>query len=287
MEKGQPIRFQALSATLGAECMDVDLKQELSTEIRARIHDAFLRHQLLVFRNQEIQKEHQVKFSRYFGDLEMPVNRDYWGRDIPELHVVSNLDADGKPAPTKALANPGNFFWHTDASYMRVPSSATLLYGVQMPSRGGDTSFANMYAAYEALPQAMKEQISGLRAIHSWEQSRLNSGSRPATEEEKQKAPPISHPLVRTHPETGRKSLYLGIHTSHVDGMEVDEGRALLKSLLQHATQPDFVYRHRWRSGDLVMWDNRCLLHCASDDFDMEREPRVLYRTVLRGDMPT
>lgn len=279
------VRFQPLSSTFGAECIGVDLKQELSPDLLADIHDAFLHHQVLVFRGQELQKEDQMRFSRYFGELELPVNREYWGQDFPELHVVSNLNADGKPAPTKALANPGNYFWHTDASYQKVPSLSTLLYGVQMPSRGGDTSFANMYAAYDTLPDSTKNQISGLRVVHSWEQSRLNSGSRAATEEEKKKAPPVSHPLVRTHPETGRKSLYIGIHTSHIEGIAVDESRTLLSDLLKHATQPEFVYRHRWHSGDLVMWDNRCLLHCASDDFD-EREARVLYRTVVRGTVP-
>lgn len=207
-------------------------------------------------------------------------------KDFPQLHVVTNLDADGKPTAKAALQNPGNYYWHTDASYMRKPSSSTLLYSIMTPSNGGDTEFANMYAAYEALSPEMKERIGSLRAVHSWEQSRHNSGSRPATEEEKRKAPPVAHPLVRTHPDTHRKALYLGVHTSHIEGMDVEEGRKLLADLLDHATQDRFVYRHKWQTGDLVMWDNRCLLHKATDDFDMGNEPRVLHRTVIQGTVP-
>jgi alpha-ketoglutarate-dependent taurine dioxygenase len=280
------VRFAPIDGSYAGECIGVDLSRPLDAETRSAIRSAFLDYQLLAFRGQALDKPAQLRFTEYFGPLELPVNRDYLGGDYPALHVVTNLDASGNLMARKVLANPGNYFWHSDASYMQVPAMATLLYAIQVPPKGGDTLFANLYHAYEALPEATKARIDGLRAIHSWEQSRRNSGSRPATEEEKRNAPPVSHPLVRTHPETGRKALYLGNHTSHIEGMPVDEGRALLAELLAHATQERFVYRHRWRPGDLVMWDNRCLVHCASDDFDFTAHPRVLHRTVLKGTVP-
>ena len=278
--------IRPVSDVLGAEVIGLDLEQPISEVAKQRLLRAYGDNLLLVFREQKLSKAAQCDFSRIFGEFEMPVNADYLGKDFPQLHVVSNLNADGVPTAKKALQNPGNYFWHTDASYMRKPSSSTLLYSVETPSSGGDTTFANMYAAYEALSAEVKQRLGALRAVHSWEQSRLNSGSRPATEEEKRKAPPVSHPLVRTHPETGRKALYLGVHTSHIEGMEIEEGRRLLAELLRHATQDQFLYRHKWQPGDLVMWDNRCLLHKASDDYDMEREARVLHRTVIQGTVP-
>jgi alpha-ketoglutarate-dependent 2,4-dichlorophenoxyacetate dioxygenase len=196
---------------------------------------------------------------------------------------VTNLDADEKFQDRKVPANPGNYFWHTGASYKAVPSMATLLHASRVPPEGGDTRFANLYLVLVALPESMRKRIARLKAVHSWEQSRLNSGSRSATDEEKRKAPAVAHPLVRTHPETGRQVLYLGNHTSHIEGMPVAEGRELLAELLEHATQKIFVYRHRWQPGDHVMWDSRCLVHCASDDFDFSVYPRVLHRTVIHG----
>jgi alpha-ketoglutarate-dependent taurine dioxygenase len=280
------LHIRALEAPFAAEVAGIDLNLPLSEGERAAVHDAFLAHQVLVFPGQSIEKLSQIRFAEYFGPLELPVNKDYLGADHPALHVVSNLGPDGKPAPRRTLANPGNYFWHSDASYMAVPSMATLLFAIQVPPEGGDTCFANLQLAYEALPEATRERIDGLKAIHSWAQSRLNSGSRPATEAENRLAPPVAHPLVRTHPETGRRGLYLGNHTSHIEGLAVEEGRALLADLLAHSIEPRFVYRHRWRPGDLVMWDNRCLVHRASDDFDSTAYARVLHRTVIKGSVP-
>ena len=279
------LRITPLSASGGAECTGVDLKHLKPGEWE-RMLDAYGRYSLLVVRDQTLPKTDQIAFSKRFGDIEMPIRKDYVGKDFAELHVVTNVGAEGKPNNTKGLENPGNFFWHTDASYMRAPASTTLLYAIEIPATGGDTNFANMHVAYDALSPQMKEHIKGLRAIHSWEQSRFNSGSRLASEEEKRLAPPVAHPLARTHPVTGRKGLYLGNHTSHIEGMEIEAGRALLRELLEHATQPQFVYQQKWRAGDIVIWDNRSLLHKASDDFDMNSERRVLHRTVIQGTVP-
>ncbi|HMN81399.1 MAG TPA: TauD/TfdA family dioxygenase [Burkholderiaceae bacterium] len=282
---GSTLRIDPLSEHTGAECRAVDLKHLLPGEWE-RLQQAYRRYSLLVVRDQDLPKADQLAFTARFGELELPIRQDYVGKDFAGLHVVSNRGPDGRPSPLKGLENPGNFFWHSDASYMKRPASATLLYAIEIPPSGGDTLFANMHAAYEALPPATRERIATLKAIHSWEVSRHNSGSRAASAEEIRLAPPVAHPLVRTHPETGRKGLYLGNHTSHIEGMDVDEGRRLLRELLEHATQPQFVYRHRWRAGDIVVWDNRSLLHKATDDFDMGECTRVLHRTVVQGTVP-
>lgn len=284
-QTGSTLTIKALSANTGAECTGADLTKLKDGEWE-KLLEAYHRHSLLVVRGQKLPKVDQIAFSLRFGELEMPIRKDYVGKDFAALHVVSNIGVDGKPNNTKGLENPGNFFWHTDASYMKRPASTTLLYAIEIPAVGGDTNFANMHTAYDALPDETRMRIASLRAIHSWEQSRHNSGSRPASEEEKLRAPDVAHPLVRTHPDTGRKGLYLGNHTSHIEGMAVDEGKALLQQLLQHATQPQFVYRHRWQVGDIVVWDNRSLLHKASDDFDMNNSARVLHRTVVQGTVP-
>lgn len=280
-----PLQIHPLTASTGAECTGIELAHLKPGEWE-RLQQAYHAYCVLVVRDQRLPKAEQIAFSQRFGDLELPIRADYLGKDFPALHVVCNVGPDGKPSPTAALDNPGNFFWHTDASYMRRPASTTLLYAIDIPPSGGDTLFANMHAAYDALPAATRQRIDGLRAIHSWEQSRHNSGSRPASREEIEAAPPVAHPLVRTHPETGRKGLYLGNHTSHIEGMPLEEGRALLKELLAHATQAQFLYRHRWRAGDIVIWDNRSLLHKATDDFDMGNYVRRLHRTVVQGDVP-
>jgi alpha-ketoglutarate-dependent 2,4-dichlorophenoxyacetate dioxygenase len=282
----EEVSITSLSPVLGAEVRGLDLAEPLTASRRREIVSAYRHYHLLVFRNQKLGKPAQIAFSRQLGEFELPVNKDYLDADYPELHVVNNLGPSGQPQSLEDIENKGNYFWHTDASYMKRPSSTTLLYAVTLPRSGGDTMFANLVAAYQALPASTKEGIEQLRVVHSWEQSRINSNSRPATEEEKRKAPPVSHPLVRTHPETGERSLYLGNHTSHAEGMPIEDGRKLLADLLEHATQPQFVYRHRWRPGDLVMWDNRCLVHKATADFDMANEPRILHRTVLQGTVP-
>jgi taurine dioxygenase len=160
-----------------------------------------------------------------------------------------------------------------------------MLHAIDVPAEGGDTLFANMLLAYDALSDEEKQSLEGLRAVHSWEASRRNTGNKPATEEQKRERPPVNHPLVRTHAD-GRKSLYLGMHIGHIEGMDYDEGRALLADLQERATADRFVYRHKWRKGDLVLWDNRVLLHRADRNYDMGTHPRVLHRTVVKGTVP-
>ena len=276
--------IRPLDGLMGAELQGLDLSVPLDAPLVHEILDAFLAHHILIFRDQDLSKEDQVSFTENFGELEGHVHRLPNSKKLPPLHIVNNLDPDGHP--TAKPHSTGNYHWHTDKSYHAVPSLATLLHARELPPRGGDTLFANTTRGYATLPEETKQRIEDLRVIHSWEASRRNTGNAPATEAEKKDRPPVIHPLVRTHPSTGKKALYVGMHTSHVEGMSEGESRALLDSLANHTTKPEFVYTHTWRPGDLVMWDNRCLLHRADTNYDMDKHRRILYRTVVKGSLP-
>ena len=272
-----------LSPAGGAEITGADLSRPLSPPLKALILRALRDHHILVIRDQDLSQEQQHTFTRHFGELEEHVARHSDPR-YGIVHSVTNFDDDGNPTETPDTR--GNYFWHTDKSYHAVPSFLTMLHAVELPPEGGDTQFANMILAHRALPEETQRRIAGLRCIHSWEASRLASGSRRASEAEIRERPPVEHPLVRIHPETGDKALYIGTHAAGIAGMAEAEGRALLAELLAHATQPDFIYTHRWQPGDLVIWDNRCLLHRAVANYAMATHRRVLHRTVVRGTVP-
>lgn len=268
-----------LSPRFAAEAEGLDLRQPLDPATKQAVYDAFVRYHVLCFRDQHLTQDDQVAFSLQYGTLERHVARNR-GKVNPLVHVVSNLGPDGQPS-----GKVGSTGWHTDKSFRPEPSLATILHAVTMPPDGGDTCFADMTAAYEALPESEKAALDGVRVIHSWELSREHKGLK-ATPEEIADAPPMAHPLVRIHPDTGRKSLFMGEHASHLDGMPMAEGRARILELEKHSTQDRFTYRHKWRAGDLLMWDNRCLLHRADPNFDAALHPRVLHRTCLRGTAP-
>jgi alpha-ketoglutarate-dependent taurine dioxygenase len=268
-----------LSPILAAEVVGLDLRRPLDAETRDAVQRAFIRHHVLCFRDQHLSSEEQIAFTEQFGTLERHMARNK-GTQNPLVHSVSNLDADGKPSGK--VSSTG---WHTDKSFRPEPSLATILHAVTMPPEGGETCFANMIAAYEALPEATKQALEDVKIVHSWALSRSNRDRKP-TAEEIADAPDMIHPLVRTIPETGKKALFMGEHASHLDGGPIEAGRARILELEAHATQDRFVYLHRWRAGDMLMWDNRCLLHRANANFDASRYPRVLHRTCLRGRAP-
>ncbi len=277
--------MQRFTAVGGVEITGIDLSTDLSPPVRQRILDLFAVHPILVFRDQCLSKEQQYNFTLNFGEIEdQHVGRHQDSIKYAAVHTVSNLDANGNPSA--GLPERGNYVWHSDKSYHDVPSLLTMLHAVQLPPAGGPTQFANTELAYAALPDATRHQIDGLRAIHSWETSRTKSGSAPATQAQIRERPPVDHPIARTHPVRGTKALYLGNHASHIVGMPLEQGRTLLAELETHATSAAFVYAHRWLHGDLVMWDNRCLLHRALTDYDMGQHARVLHRTVVRGTVP-
>jgi alpha-ketoglutarate-dependent taurine dioxygenase len=179
----------------------------------------------------------------------------------------------------------GTLTWHSDLSFQRRPALATILHGIETPQRGGETEFADMAAAWDALDEAMKQRLAGLRAVHDLDMSRRRMGEPPLTEAQRRQTPPIEHPVVRTHPDTGRKILYISRHVSHIPGMPQDESDALLDALMAHATSPRFVFRYRWKPGDVLMWDNRSTIHRATA-YDTSAQRRVIHRTVVLGDVP-
>jgi alpha-ketoglutarate-dependent taurine dioxygenase len=269
----------------GIEITGVDLSDPLSEERTEWLLRTFRVHPVIVFRDQHLTKEQQYAFTLTFGEIEgAHVNRLIDPVKYSPVHTVSNIGPDG--VPSAPIRERGNYYWHSDKSYHDVPSLLTMLHGVEIPAEGGETQFANTALAYAALDDATKQRLHGLRAVHSWERSRIQSHSQPATEEQKRERPPVDHPIVRTHPDTGAKALYLGNHASHILGWPEQEGRALLRWLEAFATEAAFVYSHHWRVGDLVLWDNRCTMHRALPHQNMEKERRVLHRTVVKGTVP-
>ncbi|MEM7255462.1 MAG: TauD/TfdA family dioxygenase [Pseudomonadota bacterium] len=278
------IQLELLGDVAGVAVHGIDLNAPLAPTAKSMINRAFLDHHVVVFRRQRLDDDAQYRFSREFGEIESHVVRDRDGKPAPVVQEVTNLGPDG--VPTERPEELGNFFWHSDKSYHAKPSRATILYAKQLPPQGGDTQFANTERGYAALSSAQQVALANVSVVHSWEANRRNTGNRPASDIEKAERPPVTHPLVRTHPDTGRKSLYLGSHTSHIVGKSISESRALLDRLLEHTTQPELIYTHCWQPGDVVMWDNRCLLHRALRNYDMARYPRVLIRTVIKGEAP-
>jgi len=248
----------------------IDLSQPLSPAQKDAIDAAFLAHHVVVFPEQSLSRERQFLFAANFGEVEAHGAHRGEIKRYGVAHVMSNLGPDGKP--TFRVSKAANYHWHTDKPYHPAPPMLTMLYAVELPPTGGDTQFANMALAYAALPEEMKRHIAGLRVVF-----------RPAFDESH---PAVDHPLVRTHPDTGAKSLYIGNHSTHIRSLPEREGTALLAGLLEHATQPCFVYTHRWRVGDLIMWDNRCLLHRAVGNYEVEKYRRVMHRSVVRGTVP-
>jgi len=280
-----PFRISRISDVGGAEIFGVDLSQPLDAAMKDAIMRAFLEFHVLVFRDQELTKDAQYKFSENFGEMEHHVGRLPNGKPYSIVHTVTNLDADGNPI--KSLKAEGNYFWHTDKSYHAVPSLTTMLHAVELPeSGGGDTQFANTKRGYDALSDTMKTRIADMKVEHSWEASRRNVGAPPPNAAQISERPPVVHPIVRTHPDTGDKTLYLGHHMSHIVGLDKDESDALLEELSDHTTQDEFVYTHQWRTGDYVMWDNRLLLHRAMPNYKFSKDRRLLHRTVVIGTAP-
>jgi alpha-ketoglutarate-dependent 2,4-dichlorophenoxyacetate dioxygenase len=281
------IELTPLHSTLGAEVRGVDLTRPVMPEVFAEIDAAFNRHGVLVFPEQPVTDEQQLAFSRLFGPLE--VNPNYAGAKMRlrlDVADISNLDAEGQVLARddrRNLFNIGNQLWHTDSSFKRVPAKCSLLSARELPAvgpmGGGETEFADLRAAWDALPAARQCQLDGLVVEHSIFRSRGQIGFADFNDEIFRELPPVPQALVRHHPASGRTSLYLASHASHIIGWPVEEGRALIEELIAFATQPQFVYRHRWTVGDLVMWDNRCTMHRGRPYDDTQR--RVLHRTTV------
>ncbi|HUN58691.1 MAG TPA: TauD/TfdA family dioxygenase [Candidatus Binataceae bacterium] len=268
-----------------AEIGDVDLSRPLDDSDVAAIKQAFWDYAVLIFPDQNLTEEQHLAFASYIGPLEISIAALNQGklRIRPELADVSNLNRHNEiwhdTSRLRGLG-AGNLLWHTDSSFKYLPARASLLYARAIPPLGGHTQFADMRAAYDALPNATKSRIEGLVAEHSLVTSRARIGFTNFTEEERNNLPAVPQVLARTLPENGRRTLYLASHAGRVVGMPDSEGRALIDELIAHATQPQFVYTHRWRLHDLVMWDDRCSMHRGSR-FDDLRWVRDMHRATV------
>jgi len=285
------LQVKRSSAPLGAEILGVDLSRDLDDAVFREIVDRFHEHEVVFFRNQQLTPEQHVAFSRRFGELEHHVRKDCCRPGFPELFVVSNVLENGKPIGSQ----DAGLFWHSDLCYLKEPSRASLFYAREVPldAKGkpvGDTMFASGSAAYAALPEPEKRKLANLKAVNSYAKGYYrdrNSGARkPLTEEQKKRTPDVEHPIVRTHPFTGKKSLFVNEgYTSSVVGMSERESDALLARLFEHCTRPEFVYRHQWRVGDFLMWDNCSTQHRAVMDYALPQR-RLMERATLCGTAP-
>ncbi|MSP49638.1 MAG: TauD/TfdA family dioxygenase [Alphaproteobacteria bacterium] len=277
------LELKALKGDFGIEALGIDISRPLDPAISDRLRAAFDRHRILVVRGQSLTPEAHIAFSRNFGELEVHVLNEYHKPTHPEIFELSNIGADGRP--NAVHPDRGTLFWHTDASFQAKPALATILYAERAPANGGHTMFADMIGAYEALGQAERERFAKLRVRHDLNISRLKAGYPEMSESQKRNAPPVVQPLVRLHPPTGRKAIYLGSHGQEFVGMPPLESLGMMERIMNHATEPRFVYEHVWREGDLVMWDNRATVHRGTE-YDTAVEPRVVRRTVIKGDAP-
>lgn len=273
--------IRSLATALGAEICGVDLSHPVDSAVFQKIRTAFLANLVLVFRNQDVSPKQQVAFTKLFGTVEPHPLRSRRGHeDHPSVFVLDNRP--GRPSAR-------NDFWHTDISFAEAPPQLSVLHAVTALEKKGDTLFANMYAAYESLSNELKRSLLTMRAVHNAAKLAERNKTFPGTDGRQIQhiPPPVVHPVVRTHPDTGRRALYVNPYfTSHIVGVEREESLALLASLNAHATRPKNLYRHCWRTGDLIMWDNRCTMHYAVYDYD-DSMPRLMHRTTAAGERPT
>lgn len=276
-----------LPAGLGAEITGVDVSGPLDDAAFGGIMDAFLAHQVIAIRDQKLSPEAQKAFSQRFGNLDIHISPKYKMKEHPEILVLSNQKVKGEWV---GALNAGDE-WHSDLHYMERPSKCTLLHALEVPEEGGETAFIDIYGAYEALPAATRARIAGLRGVNSWNRLR-NPRVKISEQHSDAKAvyetghPDVIHPVVRTHQETGRKALYVSPrHTLSIEGLSEDESENLLRELFTVQQRPEFLYVHKWRLGDVVIWDNRCTLHKACGGI---KPPgiRHLHRTTVAGDVP-
>ena len=287
-----PLTIYPVTDNFAAEIGDLDLSVALSAEQQQEIEAAFNRYAVLIFPEQKLSIDQHLDFARIFGPLETTIHatrKDAQLRVRPEIADVSNLsagDAIWDERSRQRMFEMGNRLWHTDSSFKRVPAKASLLYARSIPPIGGQTEYADMRAAFDALPAEFAERLHGLVAEHAIMYSRKRLGFTDFSDEENQALPPVPQTLVRRHAGSGRLGLYLASHAGRILGMSEEEGQALLQQLTTHATQRQFVYTHRWRVHDLVMWDNRCSMHRGLG-YDDLRWPRDMQRATVSDVAPT
>jgi taurine dioxygenase len=272
------LAVRPLSPALGAEILGVDLREELDERAFAQIREAWHRHLVILLRDQELSETDEVRFAERFGPPAVIHTKEFV-RNHPAVMLISNIREDGKPIG--ALPD-GEMQFHSDQCHQERPAMASLLYAIEVPSKGGNTLFANQYKAYETLPEAIKRRIDGRKALNAYDYrtAAMKRGTQLA-----EGVPCYAHPVVRTHPATGRKALYVNrLMTVRIEGMPEPESDELLNLLFDHQERREFVYEHVWRPGDLLMWDNRCVLHARTDFSPDER--RLMRRLTILGEKP-
>jgi alpha-ketoglutarate-dependent taurine dioxygenase len=277
------LSFRPLSPVIGLEVSGVDPAAPIDSATFAELERQWLDHNVLLFRGVRMTPAQHVAFTRRFGALHVMAPPQYNHPEYPEIFVVSNVEVEGRAVGMRRVG----LGWHTDGEDKAIPNAGSLLYAREVPPEGGDTWFANMYAAHDVLPADLRRRIEGRRACYS--RVRLHEVHYPhlppLTDAQKAERPDVWHPLIRTHPRTGRKALYIGRWACEVEDLPEDEGREIIAKLQAFAAEPRFVYRHQWRVHDALLWDNRSTLHCATT-FDETRYHRLMHRTTLEGDAP-
>lgn len=279
------MNLEPIDPRLGARLQGFDLNNLTDDEFR-EIHEQFLKYGLLSFRGQSLSLEQQVAFSRRFGELDVHVLTQYNHPEHPEVFVLSNIVVDGKPIGI----SDGGSYWHSDLAFQSKPAMATMLNAAEIPAGAADTLFVNMYQAWEELSDDWKRKLEPLRAIHryrAFEKKGRQGTQVQLTDEQKKATPDVIHPVVRTHPETGRKCLF--VHpgmTAQIVGMSEEESDRILDMLFKHCTDQRFVVPYKWSVGDVIVWDNRCTMHCATTSELPPHLRRLIYRTTIRGDVP-
>jgi len=277
-KKPATFTVRQLSPALGAEILGVDLRNPIDEGLKEKLLDTWHQHLVILLRNQDLDEDAEVRFAETFGPLAKTTSgRRYEGIRHPAVMLISNIRKDGKPIG--ALPD-GEMHFHTDQCHQEVPAKATMLYAIEIPSKGGNTLFVNAYAAYETLPEEVKQRVAGRRALNAYTSDTM---LRSANYDDAKSS--YWHPVVRTHPATGRKALYVNrLMTREIEGLPLDESEAILQMMFDHQEQPEFVYEHVWRPGDILMWDNRCTLHARTDFSAGER--RLLRRVTILGEKP-
>lgn len=276
------ITFTRLGAHMAIAVEGVDLHRTPDAALAHRLHQALLDHQLLCIRGQTIGPGEFLATVSLFGEPQIRAEIP----QVPGFPGVTTISSDDRDTHGDGKRLVVGALWHTDDSHMATPSALTALYGIEIPATGGDTEFANMHTAYDALPAEMRARLDGLKAVHMTKPNRTVGRTRSIAPEILASRPPVVHPLVRTHPETGRKALYLSRNRMDaIVGMDREEGHRLIDELVAHSTLLQFIYRHKWHRGDIVIWDNRCLMHKANGDYP-EGARRFMNRIIVAGTVP-
>ena len=279
------MKIRPLNDAVGVEIVDLDLTRTLSESDAAAIQDAFLEHHLICFRTNPLSRAAFDQVARYFGDPQAQLLRSQRDDDVPTVSILDSTytTPDSKPADMNLMRLTG---WHTDDSYMSKPAKATMLQSLEIPDSGGQTGFSNTRKAYEDWPDDVKARCEGLQAVHSYDTVRAPATAKGLTKVENDETPDVVHPLIRTNEDSGKKAIYVNMNrTDQIVGMDRAESDALLDVLVERMIRPEYRYHHEWSVGDLLLWDNRCLVHSVNMDFPVG-QTRLHQRILLKGDTP-